>query len=456
MLPMSNDEPEHPAADCPRALSHLPDRSEFLHAIGAVIGDPSRDDRPMAILIVDVATPSQYEELGYRLGQAEADLFQDLSAAWISECLPEGTGLYRLSATRFGCILEADLPCNEFEETLDRIALRIRTPEPHAHAIPVATSIGIGVAYYPDHGIDATGLFRAAVSGVHESVESGKPWCRYSAAFDRASCRAAHLLRDIGPALTGNQFHLVYQPKTDLATGRCIGAEALLRWEHPTFGAISPNEFVPLIERTTLVHAMTDWTLGAALSQIALWRAADLDPRISINVSMRDLWDDGFAGRLAGLLERHAVQPDWIDIEVTETALMKDPVNVGRLLDEIRRLGMAIEIDDYGTGQSGLSYLKYIPASYLKIPQVFVFQVASDRADQIIVRSTIDLAHDLGLRVVAEGIRDEAALVWLREHGCDIGQGHVLSPPLQASQFERWLRDHRHTPLCFGRPEVAT
>lgn len=443
------------AAGSPRAMSRLPGRSRYFDAINTVIGNPPRADLRIAVVVIDIATPDQYEELRRVLGQDEADLLQDASARWISECLPSYAGLYRLSVTRFGCVLPADMP-DEFRETLDRLAYRIRTPERAGHSIPVATSIGTGIAYYPYHGTDAAELFRAAISGVHESLEEGKPWCAYSPAFDRASYRAAHLLRDISLALTSDQFHLVYQPKIDIPTGRCIGAEALLRWNHPTLGPISPDEFVPLIERTTLVHAMTDWTLGAAFHQIALWRAAGLDPQVSINVSMRDLWDDHFAARLSGLLERHAVQPDWIDIEVTESAIMKDPLNVGRLLGEIRRLGMAIEIDDYGTGQAGLSYLKYIPASYVKIPQVFVFRLASNREDQIIVRSTIELAHDLGLRVVAEGIRDKAALSWLHEHGCDIGQGNMLSPPLEAAHFEQWLRDTRYNSLYSDRPQIVT
>lgn len=443
------------AAGSRRSTSRLPGRSRYFDAINTVIGNPPRADLRIAVVIIDIATSDQYEELRRVLGQDEADLFQDASARWISECLPSHVGLYRLSATRFGCMLPADMP-DGFQETLDRLAYRIRTPERAGHAIPVATSIGIGVARYPHHGTDPAALFRAASSGVHESLEEGKPWCAYSPAFDRASYRAAHLLRDIGPGLASAQFHLVYQPKIDIPTGRCIGAEALLRWDYPTLGPISPDEFVPLIERTTLVHAMTNWTLGAALHQIALWRAAGLDPQVSINISMRDLWDDHFAARLGGLLERHAVRPDWIDIEVTESAVMKDPLNVGRLLGEIRRLGMAIGIDDYGTGQAGLSYLKYIPASYVKIPQVFVFRLASSKEDQIIVRSTIELAHDLGLRVVAEGIRDKAALIWLHEHGCDIGQGNMLSPPLQAAHFEQWLRDTRYNSLYSDRLHIVT
>jgi EAL domain-containing protein (putative c-di-GMP-specific phosphodiesterase class I) len=152
------------------------------------------------------------------------------------------------------------------------------------------------------------------------------------------------------------------------------------------------------------------------------------------------LRDEHFVVRLAQLLDRRAVRPDWINIEVTESAFMKDPVQAGRQLDALRRLGVAIEIDDFGTGRSTLSYLKYIPASYVKIDQLFVGGLATDRDDQIIVSSTINLVHELGLRVVAEGVRDTFTLDWLREHGCDIGQGEAISMPLDAPGFERWLR----------------
>jgi EAL domain-containing protein (putative c-di-GMP-specific phosphodiesterase class I) len=155
---------------------------------------------------------------------------------------------------------------------------------------------------------------------------------------------------------------------------------------------------------------------------------------------MSDLADKRFSTRLAALLDRHEIRPDWIDIEVTESAVANDVVRVGRQLDAIRRLGMAIVIDDFGTGQAALSYLKYIPATQVKIDQLFVSRLATDRKDQIIVRSTIDLAHALGCRVVAEGIEDAAALRWLREHDCDIGQGNAISPPLDARHFEQWLR----------------
>lgn len=420
--------------------SNEPDRlAGFLGDVDALIGDPSYHGQ-IAVVVIDVATPNQYEELRRTLGQAGADLFADAFAALLRTRLPAHTKLYDLSGVRFGCVLQVESP-GRVKEILDRLAYGIRRPQPAGRAVPLATSVGIGVAWHSDHGANAVELLAAAVSGAHESLEGDKAWCSFSPSFDRVSRRAVHLLRDIGPALADpGQLRLVYQPKVELSTGRCIGAEALVRWNHPTLGTISPGEFVPLVEGTTLVHALTDWALATALPQVARWRAAGFAPQISINVSMRDLGDDGFAARLAELLERHGVRPDWIDIEVTESAVMKDPRRVGRQLAEIQRLGVAIEIDDYGTGQSGLSYLKHIPATYVKIDAAHVSRLTSDQDDQIMVRSTIDLVHALGRRVVAEGIEDEAALDWLRAQGCDIGQGYAISRPLEVDGFEHWLR----------------
>jgi EAL domain-containing protein (putative c-di-GMP-specific phosphodiesterase class I) len=437
---MPSDESDGPAALRRLVLSHLQNQCDFLDAIAHRIGDSSPGEPQIAVLIVNAATPNQIEEITRTLGYAAAALFEDQSLISIGACLPADTRLYALSPARFGCLLQTDMS-RPIDEVLDGLAFRLRHPGQDGPSVPAATSIGIGAARHPQDGAEAAALLHAALGGARESLDSGRLWCFYDTAFDQTSLHAAHLLHDIIPALAGEgQLRLVYQPKIDLSTGRCIGAEALIRWNHPILGPIPPGVFVPLIEGTTLVNAMTDWSLTAALRQVALWRGAGLDPQISINVSMRDLADNHFVARLAGMLERHDVHPGWIDVEVTESALTKDPVLAERQLEQIRRLGVAIEIDDYGTGQSGLSYLRYIPANFLKIDQRFVAHLAGDRADQIIVRSTIELAHELGIRVVAEGIRDELALEWLREHGCDIGQSNLLSPPLEAPEFERFLR----------------
>jgi EAL domain-containing protein (putative c-di-GMP-specific phosphodiesterase class I)/GAF domain-containing protein len=417
----------------------LPGSFRFLKDLNAFLDDPARGAVETAVLVIDATTPNQYADLVRTLGRRAAGAFEEATAKRISELLPKRTRLYHLSTARFGSIMTADR-MGQIEEFLDGLAYNLRRPMT-SHDIPLATSVGIGVAYYPRDGADALELLRAATSGAHEALSNEKSWSAYSPTLDLASQRAARLLRDIGPALANEgQLHLVYQPKTDLRTGRCIGAEALLRWIHPSLGPIGPSEFVGLIERTALVHALTDWALGNALPQVARWRSAGLDLKISINVSMLDLGDEHFVVRLAELLDRHAVHPDWIDIEVTESALIKGPIEVRRQLDAIRRLGVAIEIDDFGTGQSALSYLKYIPATYVKIDQLFISQLASDRDDQIMVRSTINLVHELGRLVVAEGVADAASCDWLREHGCDIAQGDAISPPLDVPSLERWLR----------------
>jgi EAL domain-containing protein (putative c-di-GMP-specific phosphodiesterase class I) len=234
-------------------------------------------------------------------------------------------------------------------------------------------------------------------------------------------------------------LRLVYQPKIDLRLGRCIGAEALARWTHPELGEISPNEFIPLAEQTALMRPLTDWVFAAALTDTARWRREGWQISISINASMRDMSDETFGRRIAAMLDHNGVQPDWIELEVTETALMTDRVQVTRQLEELRRLGIAIAIDDFGTGQSALSYLKLIEADIVKIDQLFIRGIGGDRRDRTMVRSTINLAHELGYRVVAEGIDSDEVYNWLAENGCDIGQGYLISQPLNASDFESWL-----------------
>jgi EAL domain-containing protein (putative c-di-GMP-specific phosphodiesterase class I)/GGDEF domain-containing protein len=412
------------------AASILPDRSRFLRDIDARIEHASE----AAIVVIDAATPNQIAEIVLALGEPSAESFDRTSAERIAALLPAGTALYALSAARFGCILgHAD------EKSLDALADGLLHPIAGL-AVPAATSPAIGIAHHPRDGATADELVRAATQAAHESLRSARPWCRYSPAGAKASLRSASLLRDIGAALASeDQLHLAYQPKTDLRTGRCVGAEALVRWHHPAFGPVPPGEFVPIVEETSLVHAMTDWVLGAALHQIADWRAAGLTLQIAVNVSMADLMDERFSTRLAALLEHHEVRPDWIDIEVTESAVARNMARAGRQLDAIRRLGVALVIDDFGSGHAALSYLKHIPASQVKIDQLFVTRLLADRSDRIMVRSTIELVHALGRRVVAEGIEDGATLDWLRTQGCDIGQGNAISLPLEARSFEAWV-----------------
>jgi EAL domain-containing protein (putative c-di-GMP-specific phosphodiesterase class I)/GGDEF domain-containing protein len=416
----------------------------FVRDVGARLGAAASQAAETAVLVVEAASGNQYADLVRTLGQHAADAFEAAMSRRIGALLPERARLHRVSAASFACAIAA--APGQAAALLDALAEQLRQPASAAD-FPLATSVGIGVAYHPRDGAGALELLHAAACAAHASLDEDKPWLAYSPSLGLASLRAARLLQDIGPALVGQgHLHLAYQPKLELRTDRCIGAEALLRWDHPALGPVDPGELLGLVELTSLMHAVTEWVLGTALPQVARWRAAGLELRVSLNVSMRDLCDARFAARLAAALARHAVQPAWISIEVTESALMTDPVEVGRQLDAIRQLGVAIEIDDFGVRRSALWYLKRIPAAFVKIDALFIGQLAHDRDDQIMVGATIDLVHALGRQAIAEGIKDAGALAWLRQYGCDIGQGDEISPPLDALDLERWLRERAPSP----------
>ncbi|CAO3401925.1 sensor domain-containing phosphodiesterase [Azospirillum sp. 11R-A] len=424
-------------------VTSLSNRFRFLADADALADDPA--SVPGTAVVIDAAASQQYAELTRVLGQVCADAFEVDCARRIAACLPDRMRLYHLSPARFAFMLSGILAGGDGDlaATLDRISAAVRSPFQY-QGVPIATSAGIGFVHRSDIAaespVESVELLRAATSAAHQSLETQKPWCAYDEEQDRAAHRAFLLLRSLTEAMGGqDQLHMAYQPKVDLRTDRCIGAEALLRWTHPELGPISPAEFVPLAERTALVRPLTEWVIGAVLTQVAHWHRRGIALPVSINISMLDLGSGDFADRVEALLDRHDVQADWIDFEVTESALMTDRAEVDRQLLRLRRLGIAVEIDDFGTGQSALSYLKDIPATAVKIDQRFIRSIADERSDQIMVRSTIDLAHDLGYLVIAEGVETDEAYDWLRLHGCDFGQGYLISRPLAPAAFEDWL-----------------
>ena len=309
--------------------------------------------------------------------------------------------------------------------------------------MPIAGNAAFGVATYPVDATNADELFRAAVTAVHDARQRGLHWSHYDAAQDRAYRRAFAILTDLPKALASQDhpLELHYQPKIDLGTGVCSGAEALVRWTHPDLGPIPPIEFVTLAERTELIHPLTEWVIGATFSQVVTWRRTGVNLRVSINISMRDLEREDFPQVVARLMEKHAVQPDWFEFEVTESVLMENHKVARAQLEALEALGVGIAIDDFGTGQSALAYLKHLPARVLKIDQIFVRGLITDLNDQHIVRSTIGLAHDLGCKVVAEGIETSDTCYWLADRGCDYGQGYAISRPLTAKAFVSWMDD---------------
>ena len=260
----------------------------------------------------------------------------------------------------------------------------------------------------------------------------------YSADLDVSSVERLQLLADLRTAIDDGQLDVAYQPQTALRTGALVGVEALVRWNHPTRGPVSPDEFVPLAENSGIIADLTAYVLDAALDALADWRRAGHDIRIAVNLATRHLSDLTLPVQVAAALERHAVPAPALTLEVTETGVLSDPARVDAVIADLRQLGVGIAVDDYGTGHASLSYLKRLAIDELKIDRSFVSDMGSAHDDFVIVRSTLSLARDLGLRVVAEGIEDEQTAVSLRDLGCDVGQGfHLGRPTTAAAILER-------------------
>ncbi|MGH8354484.1 MAG: putative bifunctional diguanylate cyclase/phosphodiesterase [Pseudomonas sp.] len=297
----------------------------------------------------------------------------------------------------------------------------------------------LGIALYPDHGESAGSLLQHAEVAMYLGKAQRSPHALYRPELDRHSLLRLALMSELKSAIEDGQLSLYFQPKLDIPHNRLYGVECLVRWIHPLHGLIPPDEFIPLAEQTGNVCALTRWVVRTALAQIRQWQAAGLDLKTAINISALDLADPHFAGYVAAQLHEHGVPPASLVVEITESAVMADPELAVNQLEQLCRLDVQLSIDDYGTGYSSMAQLKRLPVHELKIDQSFVQDLLSNRDDEIIVRSTIELGHNMDLKVVAEGVETPEVLERLREFGCDIAQGYLLSKPLPPAAFADWL-----------------
>lgn len=255
--------------------------------------------------------------------------------------------------------------------------------------------------------------------------------------------RRFSLLGEFGAALERNdQLSLVFQPRIDLVSGACVGAEALLRWNHPTLGAVSPSEFIPVIEQTSIVRAATAWVLDTALAQLAKWQREGMTLTMSVNVSSANLTECDFAERVIASLVRHGIAPTMLELEITESAVLENQSQVAALLKKIADTGIKLAIDDFGTGYSSMSYMQNLPVDVVKIDQSFIRNMMSDTRTDVLVATMIRMSHALGYRVVAEGVETADMLPRLRQLGCEEVQGYAFGRPMSADAFSTWMNKH--------------
>lgn len=422
-------------------LSGFPNRTQFLDDLDD-LGRDTPGQRRYAVLL-DLARNDQLSNGLRVIGPSFIDDMVHDAARTIRAALGTGRTAYHIASTQFAFLSPPEPERDAYLALLGSMLANAQS----ASRVRFAMTTAIGVTPVILGETNPRDVLRTAYSAAQDARASEHAVSLYAPSEDRVHTRKFALLNDFGAALDkSDQLRLVFQPRIDLTSGHCIGAEALLRWSHPLLGEVSPGEFIPIIEQTSFSKPATAWVLDAAMQERAAWQKEGFDLQLSINVSAANLEESDFAQQVQLYLLKHRLRPEAIELEVTESAVME---NGGRAMAQLRALnaaGIPLAIDDFGTGYSSLAYLQRLPASVVKIDQSFVRNLAQDVREQALVRSMITLSHDLGYRVVAEGVEAAAAAAILADMGCDEVQGYYFARPMEAKDFRQWLVAHRSSP----------
>ena len=378
------------------------------------------------------------QELSAGLGSGIADEMIRHLSAQLARWQGESGLVARIDTARFLVLVEGT-SLNALPGLARSVRASARMPLQTA-GVSLQAAIVVGVARSPADSANAAEALRCAEAAIEAAIEAHQPIGFFERADDEAQRRRLKIGVDLPEALASNALHLVYQPKLRLSDQRCGSVEALVRWQHPELGAIPPSEFVAIAERTGASGALTRWVLGNALQQLAKWHAAGLRMEVAVNLSATDLVDPDLLQHILESLRRVHVPADSLMLEITESAFIHDGATASRNMELLRVAGVRFSVDDFGTGYSSLSQLRQLAVDELKIDQSFVRGLATSPEDAAIIRAIIDLGHGVGLRIVAEGVEDEAQLRRLADLGCDYAQGYLISRPQPARELDSLLQ----------------
>ena len=416
-------------------LTGLPNRALFSDRLQAAVSAATETGRPLSVMMMDL---DRFKLVNDTLGHPIGDTLLCEVAKRLQTALLRPTDtVARLGGDEFAVLLPGD----------DLAAARLVAARMlHALEAPIMiegqlvdVGASIGIVTYPHHGSDMNVLMRRADIAMYEAKRNNLGHAVYDERHDHNSAERLSLMSELRQAVEHDQLTLYYQPKVDLATHRVKYVEALVRWDHPTRGFVSPDQFIPFAEQTGYIKTVSRWVADKAIAQCAAWQAQGIELAVSVNVSARELIQSTLPETFQTLLDKHGVAPERIWIEITESAIMDDPNHAIETLDRLHALGIRLSIDDFGTGYSSLSYLKRMPVDEIKIDKSFVMGMAQHKDDETIVRSTIDLGHNMGLKVVAEGVETEEMMLQLKALRCDLAQGFHLSRPLPPAKLADWL-----------------
>lgn len=436
------------------ALTSLPNRVLLADRLHQGMAQAQRHSQPLAVAYLDL---DGFKAINDRFGHEAGDQLLIASTANMKNALREGDTLARLGGDEFAAVLlnltdiEASVP------VLIRLLAAAAQPV-HVGDLTLQVSASVGVTFYPQgEDIDADQLLRQADQAMYLAKQAGKNRYHVFDAEQDSSIRGHHeSLGHIRDALTANEFVLYYQPKVNMRTGTVVGAEALIRWQHPERGLLPPITFLPVIEDHPLAIELGEWVINTALSQMEIWHASGLDLPVSVNISARQLQQTDFVERLRIILAEHPnVSPSHLELEVLETSALEDLGKVSRIIHDCREIGVKFALDDFGTGYSSLTYLKHLPATLLKIDQSFVRDMLDDPDDLAIVEGVLGLATAFRRDVIAEGVETLLHGEMLLQLGCEMAQGYGIARPMPADQFPSWSATWQPDPAWNDLPYVS-
>jgi diguanylate cyclase (GGDEF)-like protein len=424
-------------------LTSLSNRRSFHDQAAVAIAVAARREHALFVLQLSI---DGFKSLNDRLGRAVGDDVLQKVAERLQDDRRAGDLVARLDANDFAILLPGPCSADEARTVADRIIERLQTPLELA-GVPLKTTVSIGMVEFPAHGEDIDTLLSKADMALYRAKKANKGPETYTDDLSRTGPSRMMLAGEIQEAMRRGEFFLAYQPKLDLHSGAFIGVEALVRWLHPERGTLYPDAFIPTAEQTDLMQDLTEYVMDRALQQCALWRGEGLYVTMAVNVSARNLHDHDFVDMVSSLLTRHNIDPKWLELELTENTVMVDPERTALVLQELRDLGVQISLDDFGTGFSSLANLRNLPINRVKIDKMFVFGMLHSPKDESIVRSIIDLATNLGIGTVAEGVESQEVLDRLALLSCEAVQGYFIAKPISAVEIRTMLNDGSLTPL---------
>jgi diguanylate cyclase (GGDEF)-like protein/PAS domain S-box-containing protein len=426
---------EHQATHDP--LTGLSNRTALTRHLVAALS-VATPQKHVALLMLDL---SRFKEVNDTLGHDVGDEVLREVARRFSAQLSATTFISRIGGDEFTLVISNV----EDRETLDTLCENLvdsLRPPIDARGIAIEVGVSIGIAIAPGDARDAKELLRHADIAMYVAKRHGSAYEYYAREDDQHTVRRLSMLSELRAAIENDGINLHYQPQVNLRSGRTESVEALLRWKHAIHGHVGPAEFVTLAEATDLIRPLTDWTIRRALADLASWNKRRLDLRVAINVSARVLQDVEFPRRFKALLQQAAIQPRQIELEITESAMLLDPERARRIVHDLHGLGVLISIDDYGTGFSSLGYLRDLRVHALKLDKSFVVDLETREPNRVIVESTVQMAHALGLQVVAEGVETEWVKNYLQSIDYDIGQGYWFAKPMSADDCCNWVLNY--------------